>query len=76
VTYDLALMGTTCTAAGAGDAFIGGVICGIVQQLPVLSLLTLATYVAAQKLKAPGARRGIPSREQVEAALPGLLPQL
>jgi sugar/nucleoside kinase (ribokinase family) len=69
-------MGTTCATAGAGDAFIGGVICGIVQQLSVQALLTLATYIAAQKLKAPGARRGIPRREQIDVALPGLLPQL
>ncbi|GAB5032006.1 pfkb-type carbohydrate kinase family protein [Nannochloropsis oceanica] len=50
---------------GAGDAFIAGIIYGLTHSLPIPRMLVLGGYVAAQKLKKPGARAGLPRREFV-----------
>ena len=54
---------------GAGDAFIGGVIYGLIHGLSIPHLLNLASYVAAEKLKQPGARAGLPWRDAVPPEL-------
>lgn len=54
---------------GAGDAFIAGLIYGLVHSLSVPHMLNLAGFVAAQKLQAPGARQGLPRRETLPARL-------
>lgn len=54
---------------GAGDAFIAGVIYGLVHGFSVPHTLNLASFVASQKLRAPGARAGLPRRETVPAEL-------
>mmetsp|Transcript_4755 Transcript_4755/g.6525 ORF Transcript_4755/g.6525 Transcript_4755/m.6525 type:complete len:390 (+) Transcript_4755:173-1342(+) len=54
---------------GAGDSFIGGVIFGVLSKMPAYQLLILASYIAAQKLKQPGARTGIPRLDQIPDSL-------
>ncbi len=54
---------------GAGDAFIAGVIYGLTHGLSVPHTLNIASYVASQKLRAPGARAGLPRREAVPPEL-------
>lgn len=54
---------------GAGDAFISGMIYGLIHQLSIPHMLNIASYVASEKLKAPGARAGLPRREKVPAEL-------
>jgi sugar/nucleoside kinase (ribokinase family) len=72
----LTLMVTKCQAwpmepkeivdtTGAGDAFIAGLIYGLINSWSVPRMLVLGGYVAAQKLKGPGARAGLPRREMV-----------
>ncbi|CAM9392356.1 unnamed protein product [Phaeothamnion confervicola] len=58
---------------GAGDAFIGAVIYGLVHQLPAAQFLALASLVAARKLRAPGARAGLPTAMEAAAYCPGLM---
>jgi len=50
---------------GAGDAFIAGLIYGLIHSWLVPRMLVLGGFVAAQKLKGPGARAGLPRREAV-----------
>ncbi|KAI0565129.1 Carbohydrate kinase PfkB [Gracilaria domingensis] len=59
---------------GAGDAFIGGVAYGIVTGMELERMLSLASYVAAAKLAALGARTALPRRENVPDTLIASLP--
>lgn len=54
---------------GAGDAFISGFLFGLLHNLSVPHTLNIASYVASQKLRAPGARAGLPRRETLPAEL-------
>lgn len=54
---------------GAGDAFIAGVIYGLLHGFTVPRTLNLASFVASQKLRAPGARAGLPRRGAVPREL-------
>lgn len=54
---------------GAGDAYIGGVIYGLVTSLPTVQCMALGARVAASKLQKAGAREGLPRREDVEGHL-------
>ena len=53
---------------GAGDAFIGGVIVGLLSDLTFTGILLLASYVASQKLLGYGARAGLPTVDKVISA--------
>ncbi len=50
---------------GAGDAYIGGFIKGILSHLTINKAMTLAGYVATQSILRLGARGGMPSLEDV-----------
>ncbi|CAM9638877.1 unnamed protein product [Chrysoparadoxa australica] len=52
---------------GAGDAYIGGIIYGIVNRLPTHDMMALASTVAAKKLQSPGARPGIPTLAELRS---------
>ena len=54
---------------GAGDAFIGSLAFGLIEQLPLERTLALASWVAAHKCRLPGPRPGLPRREQVPPQL-------
>lgn len=54
---------------GAGDAFISGVIYGLLHGFSAARLLNLASFVASSKLRGPGARAGLPRREAVPPLL-------
>lgn len=56
---------------GAGDSFISGMIYGLSHGLSIPHTLNIASFIASQKLKAPGARAGLPKREDFPQ---GLLP--
>ena len=61
-------------STGAGDAFRGGFISALLQsggQGDVASLLRMANAVAALSCRRPGARDGLPERDEVEALLAG-----
>ncbi|CAJ1968276.1 unnamed protein product [Sphenostylis stenocarpa] len=47
---------------GAGDAFVGAVLYAICANLPLEKMLPFASYVAAAKCRALGARTGLPYR--------------
>jgi hypothetical protein len=47
---------------GAGDAYIGGLLCGLLGGLPTAAAMTLGSAVAGRKLKYEGARNGLPTR--------------
>ncbi|XP_047174472.1 sulfofructose kinase-like, partial [Vigna umbellata] len=47
---------------GAGDAFTGAVLYAICANLPPKKMLPFASYVAAAKCRALGARAGLPYR--------------
>lgn len=50
---------------GAGDAFIGGIVYGLVTKMKLEDTLALAAYVAAAEVAQVGARDGLPRREEV-----------
>mmetsp|Transcript_86888 Transcript_86888/g.127079 ORF Transcript_86888/g.127079 Transcript_86888/m.127079 type:complete len:168 (+) Transcript_86888:250-753(+) len=54
---------------GAGDAFIAGVIHGILARLPPPQWLLLGSKIASDKLALAGARAGIPRKDELPAAL-------
>lgn len=54
---------------GAGDAFIGTVLYGIIYRLPHAKMLQLAALVAACKCTALGARPGLPHADDIDADL-------
>lgn len=53
---------------GAGDAFHGGAACGLASGRTWEESLRLAAFVAARKCLKPGARAGLPTRAEAEAA--------
>lgn len=61
---------------GAGDAFIGGIIYGLVTKMDFERMLCLASRVAAAKLGGIGARSALPRREDISPALLINLPVL
>lgn len=61
---------------GAGDAFIGGVIYGLVTKMPYERMMCLASHVASAKIGGVGARTALPRRENLPQALLGTLPNL
>lgn len=54
---------------GAGDAFIGTILYGIIHKLLYDQMLRLAAVVAACKCTALGARPGLPHAEDIDADL-------
>ncbi|CAM9404897.1 unnamed protein product [Scytosiphon promiscuus] len=58
---------------GAGDCFMAGLIYGMTHRLGIGRTLALSSLVAARKLSAPGARRGVPTLDQLKAEWPELL---
>ena len=58
-------------ATGAGDAFHGGFIYGLLTGLPVEETLRLANAVAALKCRAIGARTALPTLEELSRFLNG-----
>ena len=52
---------------GAGDAFIGTILYGIIHKLPHDKMLQLAAVVAACKCTALGARPGLPYADDIDA---------
>ncbi|KAJ8903849.1 hypothetical protein NDN08_000382 [Rhodosorus marinus] len=56
-------------STGAGDAFIGGIIYGLVSALPLWKMLKLSSRVASVKLGQPGARKGLPLRPSMDQEL-------
>jgi sugar/nucleoside kinase (ribokinase family) len=66
--------GDLVDSTGAGDAFIGGFLSAWVTGLgDDASCLTLATTVAAAKLRKKGAREGLPTAEEVNGRIHDLL---
>jgi sugar/nucleoside kinase (ribokinase family) len=63
--------GAVVDTTGAGDAFIGSVIYGIVTGMQPEQMLQLAAVVAACKCTMLGARPGLPRREQLDQQLLG-----
>ena len=63
-------------STGAGDAFIGGVIYGIVTNMSHERMLCLASRVAAKNLGEIGARAGLPRREDIAPTLLVSIPSL
>lgn len=61
---------------GAGDAFIGGVVYGIVTKMDLERMLCLASRVAAAKIGGIGARSALPRREDISSAFLISLPSL
>jgi ribokinase len=56
---------------GAGDAFNAGFIYGVLRGLSLLESLRLACFTASKCIGEAGARRGLPTRREVEAFLKG-----
>lgn len=56
-------------STGAGDAFIGGFLAAFVQGFSEQACLSLASIVAAQKIKGVGSRSKLPYQSDVLAAL-------
>lgn len=54
---------------GAGDAFVGSLVVGLVADLSIEAMLRLAAVVAACKCTALGARPGLPYADQLSDAL-------
>lgn len=54
---------------GAGDAFIGTILYGVIHKLPHDKMLRLAALVAACKCTALGARPGLPHAHDIDADL-------
>jgi len=46
---------------GAGDAFIGGFLAALIHRMPLDQCLQVGTMCAAQKIKQPGSRKGLPT---------------
>jgi sulfofructose kinase len=59
----------TVDTTGAGDAFHGGFIYGMLQSWSLRQVATFASAVAALNCQTLGGRRGLPSLRQVEALL-------
>ena len=50
---------------GAGDAFIGGLAYGIVNQFSIEDTLSVACWVASQNCRGKGGRGGLPRRDEL-----------
>ena len=61
--------GSVQDTTGAGDAFIGSILYGLVQGIPHERLLSLAAVVAACKCTQLGARPGLPHASSLDAVL-------
>lgn len=61
---------------GAGDAFIGGLVYGIVTDMDTERMMCLAAKVAAEKCSGVGARSALPRREDIDVSLLAPLPKL
>lgn len=53
--------GDVVDTTGAGDAFIGGFLCGICSHFSPTLCLKLGTFTAAEKLRGHGARQSLPT---------------
>jgi 2-dehydro-3-deoxygluconokinase len=60
---------------GAGDAFNGGVLYGLLHHRSLKECLQLGATVAALKLERPGTATGMPNRDQVYARLTAQIPR-
>lgn len=60
---------------GAGDAYIGGVAYGICTGLPFETMLALGAQIAGLKIGKPGARTGLPRREDINSTMLTPLPK-
>jgi len=60
---------------GAGDAFNGGVLYGLLHHRSLKECLQLGATVAALKLERPGTATGMPNRDQVYARLTTQVPR-
>lgn len=69
-------VGSIVDTTGAGDAFIGGVIYGLVSRMPYERMLCLASHVAAAKIGGVGARTALPRRENLPQMLLATVPDL
>jgi len=56
---------TIVDTTGAGDAFIGGFLAGLIRDRPILPALLLATFTAARKCQQHGTRSGLPKLHEV-----------
>lgn len=63
-------------STGAGDAFIGGVLYGLLTGMDYERMLSLASHIAAEKLKGIGSRSALPRRENVPDMLLASLPSM
>ncbi|MGC8849543.1 MAG: carbohydrate kinase family protein [Candidatus Bathyarchaeia archaeon] len=64
-----ALKARVVDTTGAGDAFNAGFIYGTLKGLTLAARLRVASFTASKCIGEAGARRGLPSREEVEAIL-------
>ena len=56
-------------STGAGDAFNGGFLCGVLRGLPPRACLRLGNFVGARSTRRAGGLDGLPGRVEVPAAL-------
>ena len=68
-TYSCCLQEAIEDTTGAGDAFIGTVLYGITQRLPLDKMMRLAALVAACNCTALGARPALPFAKDIRAEL-------
>ena len=59
---------------GAGDAYAAGIIYGYLQGLELEQTMRLASYIASSKCEKPGARAGLPYKEDIVDWLDSLIP--
>ena len=64
--------GAVRDTTGAGDAFIGAIAAGLRRELPLDTILRLATHVAAANCAADGARGGMPYHGELPDELKAL----
>lgn len=67
-------VGNIVDTTGAGDAFIGGIVYGIICKMERERMLSLASHLAAKKIEGSGARDGLPRRENIPSQLLSTLP--
>jgi ribokinase len=60
-------------STGAGDAFIGGFLSGMMTAYPDAECMALGSAVAAAKLGKKGARQGLPEAAEVNERIRTLL---
>lgn len=69
ICHKPALPITAVDTVGAGDAFHGGLLYAVCDDMPLSDAVDLATVCAAANCMAFGAREGMPDREKVEEML-------